>query len=386
VDPYDDQPQNLSFESVELEAGWYQCCQGGGQYRPSGDVFDIAVSASNVPFVFHLTNNPGLALHTKGASGWTRDDDVTDPKIGYIPNALRVSVDDELAQVAVAGLHYVDYPDFIGSLHHYRYDGYKWFDEHPISGTSINFTPRSIAHVIDGAGHAHVAYVGRPPPGNNGTVGLIYAWWDGSAWAGETVDTAVIAPGENAVELELGADGEPRIAYLAENPESGPSESDYIARVATRSAGSWDVETAEDYLYLRPLLAMGLAPDGAVHLALADDEGNALFHVTNADGSWAHESIDDQGDVAWGLALDVDGLGRPHLSHVDRETNQIHYARKLVSGWDKYTLPEIYLDMPGGGLGPTTDLETRLVVDGEYLPHLAIGGFNMSYVHGVRDR
>jgi hypothetical protein len=383
IDPYNDQPQDLTFEAEELEAGWYQYYQGSVQYRPSGDIFDIAVSAENAPFVFHESQNPGLRLRYKDDGSWLVDDEVADPKIGYIPNAVRVSVDGELAQVAIAGLHYVDYPNFVGSLHHYRYDGYKWFDEHPTPGTTINFTPRAVAHRLDAAGRAHVAFVGRPPPGNNGTVGLIYARWDGSTWIGETVDTAVIAPGENAIELELGPDGEPRVAFLAENPDSGPSESDYIARVATRSAGTWNVETAEDYLYLRPLLAMGLAPDGSVHLALADDENGDLFHVANDGGSWEREVVDDEGDIAWGFALEVDGLGRPHLSHVDRETNQIRYARKLASGWDKYALPEVYADTAGAS-GGTTELETRIAVDAEFLPHIAIGGFDLSYVHGER--
>ena len=87
--------------------------------------------------------------------------------------------------------------------------------------------------------------------------------------------------------------------------------------------------------------------DGTPHIVMAEDMLSGIWHTTPAGGAWDAELVDEVGDVGWGHAIAVDDFGRPHLSYVDREQQQIRYARRISSGWDRYAPTDSFPDSAG---------------------------------------
>lgn len=379
-----DSPQSLSIESSEIAKGWYQYYSGSTQYRPAGEIFDLTLDSHDRPHLFHEhSNSPYYLYRYLTANGWQSDGDVTDDRYGYNLEKVQVRLDgQDLPTIAIGGSYYVSYPTYYGGLHSYRFDSYKWLDEHPIPSTSTSYAPGSVSLALDGAGHAHLAYYGRKPPGNSSSMALIYASWDGIQWQGEEIDSGNITRDENAIALALDQSGSPHIVYLREQTTQAASDPERVIVYAHKVAGQWNEQVVEDYLFIRRHLAMALGPDDNVHVVYADEKDGAVFYNSSATG-WSREKVDDQGNVGWGLSIDVDALGRPHLSTIDRDTNQLRYARKLKSGWDVYRPTQAYADT-AGSMGGTTELKTVLKVDGQHLPHILVGGFNLDYIVGKR--
>lgn len=388
--PPDDTPGELSFETPnEVEGGWYQYYQGSVQYRPSGEVFAVAVGGGVTHVVNDSSASPNPVRVRNDAEGaWAGSGNVTDPIFDYVPRSLAISLDtDLLPSIGVGGLHYVNYPSSVSSVHAYAYDGYLWNFDHPAAAVS-GPAPRSLEMVVDGDDRRHVLFVGRWE-GNDDT--LIYATTDevGSGWVLEPVTTEhdVTALNRKSCALAVDAAGDVHVAYSRDNPAAQGNESETIISYARRSGdGTWDIQLVEDYLIVRDRVDLAVAPDGTPHIVMAEDMFSAIWHTTLADGAWDDEVVDDVGDVGWGHAIAVDEYGRPHVSYVDREQRQVRYARRISAGWDLYAPADTFANSAGGGgCGHCrTDLATDLDLDGTQ-PVIAVGGFDLSVVRATLD-
>jgi len=386
--PPDDAPGELMFEPhTELEGGWYQYYQGSTQYRPSGEVFAVAVGEDVAHVVNESSSSTAGILYRHDAEGsWTSNGDVADPDLSYIPRSLSLSLDTGLLpSIGVGGTHYVNYPNSISSAHAYFYDGYLWNLHHPVPSMS-GPAPRSLEMVVDGDDRRHVIYVARWQ-GNDDT--LIYATSDDidADWGLEAIapEHDVTSLYQKSCALALDASGQVHVAYTRDNPDAVGNESDTVISYARRSgAGAWEVELVEDYLIVRDRIDLAVAPDGTPHIAMAEDMFSAVWHTTPVDGTWEAELVDDVGDVGAGHAIAVDDYGRPHISYVDRAQRQIRYARLISSGWDLYAPTDTFADGAGSCGGCDTAISTDLALDGTQ-PVIAVGGFDLSLIRATLE-
>lgn len=386
--PPDDTPGELSFETPsEIEGGWYQYYQGSVQYRPSGEVFAVAVGGGVTHVVNDSSSSSNPVVYRSDAEGaWAGNGNVTDPDFDYVPRSLAISLDtDLLPSIGVGGIHYVNYPSSMSSAHAYSYDGYLWNFDHPAASMS-GPAPRSLEMVVDNDNRRHVLFVGRWE-GNDDT--LIYASADEAGWVLEPVATEhnVTSLTQKSCALAVDPAGDVHVVYSRDNPAAQGNESDTVISYARRSGdAAWEVELVEDYLIVRDRVDIAVGPDGTPHIVMAEDMFSAIWHTSPVDGAWEAEVVDDVGDVGWGHAIAVDDFGRPHLSYVDRQLQQIRYARRISSGWDRYAPTESFPDSAGGGgCGYCrTDIATDLGLDGTQ-PVIVVGGFDLSVVRATLD-
>lgn len=388
--PPDDTPGELSFETAtEIGSGWYQYYQGSVQYRPSGEVFAVAVGGGVTHVVNDSSSSSNPIVYRNDAEGvWTGSGNVTDPDYEYVPRSLSLTLDtDLLPAIGLGGIHYVNYPSSISSAHAYFYDGYLWNFDHPgpeLSGPA----PRSLEMVVDSENRRHVIFVGRWE-GNDDT--LIYATSDepGSGWTLEPIaaEHDVTSLNQKSCALAVDDAGDVHVVYSRDNPDAQGNESQTAISYARRSgAAAWEVQLVEDYLIVRARVDIAVAPDGTPHIAMAEDMFSAVWHATLVAGAWEAELVDDEGDVGFGHAIAVDTYGRPHLSYVDREQRQVRYARRISSGWDRYAPADTFPDGAGGsGCGYcNTSIATDLALDGTQ-PVIGVGGFDLNIVRATLE-
>jgi hypothetical protein len=384
-EPPEETPGELTFSVATLSKGWSQYWQGSTQYRPAGEVFALAVEPTGSVHVAHHDGHASQPTYRFKPAGlaWDADDGISDPVVGgYTPRDMAIGVDAEgLARIGIAGMHYVDYPNYLHSVHHTRTDSYKWFFDHPMPGAGMPTpVPTSAAMVIDGDGATHLVYASMVPNGQVYERRPIYARFDGQAWSFEEIDDEVVADDPRALALQLGPDERPRVAYAYKRKQPMGQDSEIILGFAQRELGGWAVEAAEDYLFARGFLALALQPDGSPTIAFADAKDSSVWITERDGGVWTREKVDvdPQGDVGWGVGLAADAWGRPHVSHADRTTRRIRLARRVDGAWDRYVLEPAFSE--GQDLPYHTYLTTELAIDAEGAGHLLVGGFNLDYI------
>lgn len=230
---------------------------------------------------------------------------------------------------------------------------------------------------LDSADRPHVAFYGYASQAL--CEGVCYAAWNGSAWQFSQVDGL----GKRVFDLALDDLDRPQIAYYQMVDEYKimyarrlTDDSWHTERIATvgegvivlNSAISLAIDRSEQpfvffYRYgTQPVIA---SPDNSNWLTevieessivsqnyngLAFDAANqahvAYTYWTNEvryahpkDNEWQIESVEIGGIVGQGLALALDGAGRPHLSHclygMDAHEGEVHYDYYDGANWQR---------------------------------------------------
>lgn len=175
---------------------------------------------------------------------------------------------------------------------------------------------------VDTGGTVHIAFTAH-----EGLLGydLLYAVGEGASWA---IDT-VVGDGQAGqyCSLDLTADGAPRIAFRAVDPDA--------VGYAALSGSAWVIETFDttatgsvfDPARYPESIAMALGADETPHIAYWRWSDSSLAYAVHS-GQWMIERADSEGVVGTYCDIAVDSEGRPHMSYRDRDNQDLKYAVK----------------------------------------------------------
>lgn len=203
---------------------------------------------------------------------------------------------------------------------------------------------------LDVANNPHISYIDGS---NSGSNDLKYAWWTGSAWNFESIET--------------GSDNDIHVTSLALDANDRPhvSYSDYVNNYAHKYAQwtgtAWSIETfdAENYAPMELSNSLALDADGHPHISYINwDEDDPVLNYARWTGSaWSVETIDTNSVWETSLALDTDD--HPHISYI--ADDELKYARWTGSAWSVEVVDT----------ESTFGFETSLALDAEDKPHIS---------------
>lgn len=183
---------------------------------------------------------------------------------------------------------------------------------------------------VDRLGYPHVGY------SRNSIYNDVerYAYWNGSIWQTETVDSSSNSPGHWG-SLALDSLGRPHLAYLQGVYDVG------VLRYAYWDGSQWvrsTVDTSDDTYDAANIV---LDRTGGVHFACHWTSGPYMKYMYWNGSQWWKQVVDSSspGDAS-GLALD--GLGHPHLSY----HNQRYGGDPVHCYWDGSRWVRQWLDEP----------------------------------------
>ena len=220
------------------------------------------------------------------------------------------------------------------------YDGSSWQTETVDSGTGVG---KYSSLALDSSGKPHIAYDGR------------YARYDGSSWQIETV-------GGEYTSLALDSSDKAHISYY----DAANADLKY-----TRYDGStWQTETVDDGGSVGEYTSLALDPSGMAHISYYD-AANADLKYTRYDGStWQTETVDSGGSVGEYTSLALDSSDRPNISYYDRTNEEIKYAWYDGISWHTETVDNAMVVLS------VYCRFTSLALDSSGRPHISYCGDN----------
>jgi hypothetical protein len=179
---------------------------------------------------------------------------------------------------------------------------------------------------IDSSDHYHISY--EDLAGNE----LRYAYWNGSAWSNETVDSE--GPGKWSIgpwsSIRADREGKPHIAY--EDSKRGK------LKYATKVLDTWQNTTVDD---LRgPGLSLDLDSLGRPHISY-QDVGHHLRHAWWNGTTWQIEIVDNSSEAGTFSSIRIDRMDDIHITYAG--PGQVKYAtsKRLPTG---EIMPSIDID------------------------------------------
>lgn len=225
------------------------------------------------------------------------------------------------------------------------------------------------AIALDSSGNPHICYYDQT------NEDLKYASLSDGSWVTETV----ISTGDVGEECGIAVDS-------SDNPHVSSNNGDTTnaLRYATKSGGSWDIETFEQpENYHVTSTSIALDSDGYPHIVYnissnddVEDEDDDFYRVryTYWDGSdWQVENIATNGEDVF---LGIDSNDNSHVSlrreNIDEESDvtRLSYAKRTAGTWNVTTIDS---DTSAGG-------DTGLAVDSSNNPHIVYRDYGNSAV------
>ena len=171
--------------------------------------------------------------------------------------------------------------------------------------------------VNDGA-HFHVSYY------DSSNKDLKYAFYDGSSWDVETVDS----DGNVGLYTSISVDSNDDVHISYYDSSNGNLNYAFYD-------GSWTTETVDNTGDVGKYSSLAL--DGTNPCISYYDETNGNLNYAFYDGSWTIETVDNTGDVGKYSSLALDGTN-PCISYFNSSNNTLKYAKKTAGNWNNQTI------------------------------------------------
>lgn len=174
-----------------------------------------------------------------------------------------------------------------------------------------------VSLALDAAGRPHISYR-APYPHKN----LRYAWFDGTIWVTETVDSSEDTGYATSIALDTA--GRPHVSYC-DVFNGGPKYAYY-------DGASWHVGVVESGLgYWGRYTSLALDESDRPHVAYYDGSNTALKYAYYSDSGWISETVDSKGDVGSYPSLALSAIGLPHVSYYDATNGDLKHAYRLCT-------------------------------------------------------
>src|SRR3989338_6344590 len=173
---------------------------------------------------------------------------------------------------------------------------------------------RAIA--VDGYDRPHVAYGGDH---------LYYAYFDGSQWQYETVDSS---PGVGAyASIAIDSNNNVHISYQDSYPNGD-------LKYATNASGAWVASTVDSAGNVGEYTSIAIDSNNKAHISYFDSTNYDLIYVTNASGAWVASTVDSAGYLGKYTSIAIDSNNNAHISYYDAIVNRdLKYATNASGAW-----------------------------------------------------
>jgi hypothetical protein len=263
--------------------------------------------------------------------------------------------------VDTSGNPHISYRDgTIGwRLKYAHWDGTDW-QIAEVETTESVYGVTSIA--LDDSENPHIAF--EKSIGTGGQ--LWHAWWNGSTWQQEGVDslvwTGTVGEWNSII---IAGDGYPHFAYTAYT-----NAGDCYLKYTYKDASGWHSEVADSILD-EEFTSVSMALDASDHPHISYYEGSAddLKYAYWNGSTWQTETVDATGSVGMCSSIALDSFDYPHIAYWDWENNGVKYARWDGADWQ--------IGMVEPGIVVVYNISISMELDAQDHPHITyIGEWN----------
>ena len=213
------------------------------------------------------------------------------------------------------GNQHFSYHDYSNrTLKYAKRTGSEWHTETIDSVDDVVGQCSAIA--LDGLDNPLIAYMSHNK--SVSTIYLKYAWWDGTSWAVEAVDSAYVFVTD--VSMALDTAGYPHIAYMVSLPQFGRG-----LRHAWLGLAGWDTEVVVDS-ESPGYVSIAIDGNDYVHVSYIDMDSLELKYARWNGFSWNIKVIDSDGNIVGGSTIALDSNGNPHIGYMDATNVDLKYA------------------------------------------------------------
>ena len=256
------------------------------------------------------------------------------------------TVDSEIGQYTSISLDSSDHPhiSYFGgcNLKYAYFDGSSWHIETVDSGGCVGkYTSIS----LDSGGYPHISYV------DDTNDDLKYAYFDGSSWHIETVDSGGNVGLYNS--LCLDSSDYPHISYFDWN--------NYHLKYAYFDGSAWQIETVDSVLAVGEFTSLSLDSSDHPHISYRDSTYKHLKYAYFDGSNWHIETVDNEFGTGTYTSLSLDSGDYPHISYLDEMNADLKYAYFDGSAWHIETVDS-------GNVGGR---DTSISLDSGDYPHIS---------------
>ncbi len=196
---------------------------------------------------------------------------------------------------------------------------------------------------LDASDHPHISYA------DNNTGTLKYAFWNGSEFIKETVDSSTGVGWYSS--LDLNSDGDPCISYY-----------DFVngdLKYAEKTGGTWTTATVDTDDDVGWWTSLAIGSDNTSHISYYDKTNLRLMYASNNGSGWSTTDLGAAGDKASSIAVDYSN--HPHIAYYSNSSS-LRYYSWTGSTWSSEGVPGATVD---------TGWWNALAFDSADNPHIA---------------